>query len=209
MTIIDKTQKQPILIVANGPGMANQGAAINFVEIWPMILEEIPDAEIHVFSKTTLYSEVNQRDNQGWGAIAEKLVQLPGMILREPIPQRLLIQEMHKSWLMLYPNSGFVESSCGSALQSMAVGTPIITTNRAGLPETVGNGGICIEQNEEEWKENFAKTVVELYRNTKKRQEMANSGRQQTMSQSWDKKATERVENSKNYLMNWSPMRQV
>ncbi|MHC4099205.1 MAG: glycosyltransferase family protein, partial [Planctomycetota bacterium] len=104
----------------------------NFKTIWPKILEHIPDAEIHVFSKTSLYSEINPKE-QGWPQIAEQLCQLPGMVLREPVPQSILTQELKKAWLMLYPNSGFVESSCGAVLESQAAGTPVVTTARAAL----------------------------------------------------------------------------
>jgi len=161
----------------------------NFLDIWPLILDKIPDAEIHVFSKTSLYwGNADGGLQEGWYQIAEELVKLPGMILREPVPQNILAEEMKKSWLMLYPNSGFVESSCGSAQQSMACGTPVIATKRAGLVETIGESGILVEESKK-WKENFAKTVVDL--SCHQRKEMAKSGLQAVKSQLWEHKAKE------------------
>jgi glycosyltransferase involved in cell wall biosynthesis len=162
----------------------------NFARIWPQILEHIPDAEIHVFSKTSLYSENNPGDLNGWPQIAEKLSRLPGMVLREPVPQYILSQEFRKAWLMLYPNSGFVESSCGAALQSQAAGTPVITTARAGLPETVGSGGILIDEREG-WENEFAIKTIELCKNKQLRQSLSDSGRQRVSQETWQKKATE------------------
>ena len=153
----------------------------NFIDIWPMILDKIPDAEIHIFSKTSLYSEYS--NNKGWFEIAEELVKLPGTILREPIPQEMIAQEMKKAWLMLYPNTGFVESSCGSALQSIASGTPVVATNRAGLVETIGKAGILVDSNEEQWKERFAKEAVEM--DSQKRKQLADYGSQMVASQTW------------------------
>jgi len=163
----------------------------NFLEIWPLILEKIPDAEVHVFSKTSLYSDRNPRDDQGWPELAEKLVHLPGMVLREPVPQNILAQEMKKAWAMLYPNSGFVESSCGSAQQSLAAGTPVIATKRAGLIETIGEDGILIEQNDDDWKKRFAKAAVELSQNRETRFRLGKSGHHRAISQSWEAKAKE------------------
>jgi glycosyltransferase involved in cell wall biosynthesis len=159
----------------------------NFIEIWPMILEKIPDAEIHVFSKTALYSEYS--NDQGWFEIAEELVKLPGMVLREPIPQVQLAHEIKKAWLMLYPNTGFVESSCGSALQSIASGTPVVATKRAGLVETIGEAGILVDNNDEKWKEKFVKETLEV--DSKKRQSLVESGCQTVSNQTWKNKATE------------------
>ena len=158
----------------------------NFIDIWPVIIESIPDAEIHVFSNTTLYHGIQE---QGYYDIIKDLIGLPGMILREPVPQKILAHEMKKSYLMLYPNSGFVESSCGSALQSMAVGTPVVTTKRAGLIETVGESGILIEQSEENWKNKFAREVISLYRDHKKWEEMVKTGLLKVSDQTWSHKA--------------------
>ena len=162
----------------------------NFVEIWPKILDKIPDAEIHVFSKTSLYSELNPKDLTTWPLIVEKLSQFPGMVLREPVPQKILAQEMKKAWLMLYPNSGFVESSCGAALQSMAAGTPVITTARAGLKETVKDGGILIEE-KEGWQDEFVKETINLWSDKEKRNQLADSGHRKALNHSWRIKATE------------------
>uniref|UniRef100_A0A6M3L528 Putative glycosyltransferase n=1 Tax=viral metagenome TaxID=1070528 RepID=A0A6M3L528_9ZZZZ len=155
----------------------------NFIRIWPKLLKYIPDAEIHVFSKTSLYYELNQKDTK-WFQIAEELVQLPGMVLREPVPQRILAMELRKAYLMLYPNTGFVESSCGSALQSLAAGTPVIATARAGLPETVGKAGILIDESEG-WEDKFVEGVVNLCQKPNEREILSEIGLSQVKDQSW------------------------
>jgi len=159
----------------------------NFIDIWPEILKNIPDAELHVFSKTSLYSPMAH--SEGWAELAEQLIQIPGIIVREPVPQWILAKEMKKAWLMLYPNTGFVESSCGSAIQAIASGVPVIATKRAGLIETVGRAGVLIDSNEEGWKENFVKAVVEM--DSKKRKEIADYGFQKMLNQTWKHQAKE------------------
>ena len=171
----------------------------NFIDLWPKIIKEIPNAEIHVFAKTSLYSGSDMAaqildgrviiKDAGYYGIVEELVKLPGMILREPIPQWMLVKELAKSWAMLYPNTGFVESSCGVAIQSQAAGTPVITLARAGLVETVDGGGILIEETED-WKEKFVEGVVECQRSTLRNQ-LSSYGRRKVFNQSWKKKAQE------------------
>jgi len=163
---------------------------LNFIDIWPMILTEIPDAEIHVFSKTDLYhGGLPDGKQESWVMLAERLVQIPGIVLREPVPQYILMGEIKKAWLMLYPNSGFVESSCGSVQQSVLMGTPVIATKRAGLPETIKEGGILIEQSEEYWKEKFVEATLELCRDTQRRNRIAEYGQKRLPEETWEQRA--------------------
>ena len=164
----------------------------NFIDIWPRILEKYPDAEIHVFSKNTLYSERDSGD-QRWKAIAEELCKLPGMVLREPVPQWILAQEMRKAWLMLYPNTGFVESSCGAALQSLAAGTPVIATKRAGLIETVGDCGHLVEE-APGWQNQFVEKTIELCENKNRRNLLGKLAREAVLQQSWNQQAKKWVQ---------------
>lgn len=161
----------------------------NFIQIWPKILKQLPDAEIHVFSKTSLYSDLDNKQ-QGYAKIVEELVKLPGMVLREPVPQWILAKELRKAWLMLYPNTGFVESSCGSALQSQAAGTPVVATARAGLVETIGNNGVMVYTNVDNWQDKFVEGVVELCQNKKRRNELSEKGCSQAKQQSWTQQAS-------------------
>ena len=159
----------------------------NFVEIWPEIRKAIPDAEIHIFAQTGLYFDGNP-SNTGYYPIAEQLCKQPGTILRHPVPQWVLAIELRKANLMLYPNTRFVESSCGVALQSLAAGTPVVTTRRAALPETVGENGVLVDEGEG-WQDRFVEGVVKLWENPKLRNQMGNSGRRRVMKQSWTQQA--------------------
>jgi glycosyltransferase involved in cell wall biosynthesis len=157
----------------------------NFIKIWPEIRKIIPDAEIHAFGMTSLYFPGNPSDQQ-YFQVADMLAGYPGFVLRYPVPQHVLAQEIRKSWLMLYPNSGFLESSCGVALQSMAAGTPVLTTARAGLVETVGRHGILIKEREG-WEKEFARRAL---CQKQLRNQLSNSGRREVLKKStWRLKA--------------------
>jgi len=107
-----------------------------FLDIWPKIKEKIPDATLDCYCKTTLYIDDNPRESE-FLPLYSKLSALPGISIKEPLPQQDFLKQLSTYRLMLYPNSGFLESSCGVALQSMACGVPVITTNAAGLGETI------------------------------------------------------------------------
>ena len=157
----------------------------NFISLWPKIKEKIPRAKLVVYSKTTLYSDINEQHGQ---EVFSRIKQLPDVELREPIHQKDLVKELRKSWLMLYPNTHFLESSCGVALQSLAAGTPVVTTKRGGLVETVGENGILIDSSST-WKDDFVEGVFKLWYQHTLRNQLSHSGRQVVKNQSWKTQA--------------------
>ena len=110
-----------------------------FVHIWPEIYKEF-GMELNLYANISgLYDDAPERDaayKREFAALRE----LNGLNIKATLPQTDIIAEMHKHYLMLYPNSDFMESSCNSALESMCAGTPVITTEKAGLPETIKLG---------------------------------------------------------------------
>lgn len=71
-----------------------------------------------------------------------------------------LIAAVQKSYLVLYPNSSDLETSCLAAIESMACGTPMITQDRACLNETLINDetGIVLP-----WCEKIADRITQQF----------------------------------------------
>lgn len=110
-----------------------------FTYIWPSIKACFPKAKLMLYPKIAgLYSDDAADDK--FKTLYKVLSELDGITVYDNIPQQDLIKKMTPAFLMLYPNFDFVESSCGSAMEAMCTGTPIITSKRAGLIETVGLG---------------------------------------------------------------------
>lgn len=129
-----------------------------FIDIWPKIKERIPKATLDCYCKTTLYIDDNPGDKQ-YQWIYDALEKLDGVTIKEPLPQKEFLKELSGYYAMLYPNTGFLESSCGVALQSMACGVPVVTSARGGLPETINMGlSYCIDQ-DKDYDEKFVKVV--------------------------------------------------
>lgn len=53
-----------------------------------------------------------------------------------------LIAALKESMVQLYPNSSDLETSCLAVIEAMAAGTPVITTDRGCLRETVADGRV-------------------------------------------------------------------
>jgi len=162
----------------------------NMIKIWPRIKAELPDAYLDVYAKTSLYLDNNPSDIQA-KPIFDALEKLDGINIHEPVQQERLLSELASAKLLLYPNSNFVESSCGVAQQSICAGTPVITSHRAGLPETVGSEGICIQEEPgtDAYNEHFVTRTLDLCRNQKLYDRLSRQGLSRRTEESWAKTA--------------------
>ncbi|NDC37982.1 MAG: glycosyltransferase [Proteobacteria bacterium] len=77
-------------------------------------------------------------------SIKGALASIPGVTYSPSIPQAALAREFQGSSILGYPNT-FAETSCITAMEAMYAGCVPLTTNRAALGETVGDGGVLVE----------------------------------------------------------------
>lgn len=76
-------------------------------------------------------------------------------IFFESLGKIKLIREIERSEVMIYPNVGDLETSCLAVIESLAAGTPVITSDRGALSETVPEGkGLVLA-----WDDNRGKMV--------------------------------------------------
>jgi glycosyltransferase involved in cell wall biosynthesis len=108
----------------------DRGLAQLLREIFPRIKEAHPSAELHVFSYQPL---------DAYRHHATSGVRLHGWVTKED-----LIRALRESWVMLYP-ANFEEMGAISVLESMAAGTPAITSTLGVLTELAADGrGIAV-----------------------------------------------------------------
>lgn len=113
------------------------------ISLWPQIIKEIPEAELHIYyGFTKTYDELH-RNNK---VMLDFKAQIMNSIEREPsihyhgrIGHAELAREFLQSGLWLYPTS-FTEISCITAMKSQAAGMIPVTVNLAALHETVQYG---------------------------------------------------------------------
>ncbi len=105
------------------------------------------------FSKLTLqvcgYTQENRlEDDPAFAPFVSKL-KMEGVQFHGSLSKPQLADLLKKSSLMIYPNVSDAETSCIAAIEAMAAGTPVITSDLGALPETVvdGVGGKVVPYN--------------------------------------------------------------
>jgi len=135
------------------------------LRIWPMIQQQAPDAELHLFSSFFGW-RVSNRDNASMCSGPYQMIEdarAEGMKIFNH--QHCSAKEMRvhllSSRLLLYPTDYFDESCCISAIEASAAGVPIVCTDRAALKERVRHGqtGYLIAEREDKA---FADHAVDL-----------------------------------------------
>lgn len=113
------------------------------LDIFPHIREEVPDAELHVFSDMKVYQYTSEEDQEIYGKIYARMTDAPGIVFRGSIGQRELAEQLERSKVLAYPNT-FPETSCIAQLEAQAAGNVVVTSDIGALPETVGPYGVII-----------------------------------------------------------------
>ena len=137
-------------------------------EVFPRIKARVPHANLKVFSSMKVYGE-GYDDNQ-YVSLYNMLNDTPGIDYVGTVKQDKLAEEFAKAEVLAYPNT-FPETFCITATESMAGGTPIVTSNFAALKEIVTDDtGVKLEGNPHstEYKDAFVDAVVELLTNKDK-----------------------------------------
>jgi len=158
-----------------------RGLDLLLQKIFPAIRSRVPQAELHVFS----YRNLERYQRKRWD----------GVVIRGGLPQHLLARELARSALFVYPTD-FPETSCIAALEAQAAGTPVVTSKRYALRETVldGQTGILIEGKvgSEEYVRAFVEAVVGLLEDPARRERMGRQARERLMERyGWDRIAQE------------------
>jgi glycosyltransferase involved in cell wall biosynthesis len=113
------------------------------LEFLPLILNPVREAtgrdlKLTAFSNMTVLHPQETKERDKFAQMYEK-VKSEGIDLRDPIPQEELAQFVAEAGLMLKPNN-YAETCSNTTLQSLACGTPVITTAIGADQEWVQNG---------------------------------------------------------------------
>lgn len=101
------------------------------LELFPHIRQQVPDAELHIYSYQLLGDSLDE--------LIYQKTQQPGVYLHGSLPKSDLAAEMALARLMVYPST-WQETSCIAAIEAQASGTPVVASTLAALSETVHDG---------------------------------------------------------------------
>src|SRR5262249_37346040 len=68
---------------------------------------------------------------------------LPGCHVHGNVLQKELARELMRSAIFFYPST-FLETSCIAAMEAMAAGCVVVTSDAGALPEPVGDAGVLV-----------------------------------------------------------------
>ncbi|MBO6574066.1 MAG: glycosyltransferase [Rhodothermales bacterium] len=119
------------------------------LEMWPAVLDAVPDAEVHVFYGWHGFeSRMDDPEVAAWVAHMKQLMQQPGVHEHGRVSQQRIIDESYAAGVLAYPST-FEETSCITAMKAQACGAVPVVWNLAALAETV-RWGACIEAGDRE-----------------------------------------------------------
>lgn len=163
----------------------------HLIPIFPKIREQVPEAELHIYSSMKVYEATGTKNSQAdrqFDPIFRKLEQLPGVTLHGSVKQAELAQELSSSSLFAYPNT-FEETSCIASIEALGAGLPVITSRRGALPETIGDAGVFIEGDpqSEEYRQQFISASVNVLKDHNAWEQLHERALARASLMTWDK----------------------
>jgi glycosyltransferase involved in cell wall biosynthesis len=160
-----RRDQPPVLVYTSQP---YRGLEI-LLDAFPQIREGIPGVRLKVFSG---FAVVNQsREDDPYTQLYERCRTTKGVEYVGPLSQTALARELSLAAALAYP-SIFMETSCIAALEAMAAGLLVLTTQTAALPETTAGFARLTEYRSDHTRlaREFADMTIqglhELHRNT-------------------------------------------
>ena len=165
---IERKLRSKIMIYSHRP----ERGLINLVKPGG-IMEKLQDPELKLI--VCGYDHSVPEMMQFYGEIDQMIQRLPNVENIGHIGKQQLAVIQKNAWLQVYPTE-FEETSCITAMEVQAAGTPIITTKTAALPETLKDGGVVwsriedftkkinkLLKNPEHWKQLHEKALKKVY----------------------------------------------
>ncbi|MFQ5769638.1 MAG: glycosyltransferase, partial [bacterium] len=129
-------------------------------------------------------------DQKQYGHIY-RLAEQPGVIMHGSVGQRQLTAELTKCKVLAYPNI-FPETCCTAAMEALAAGCAVVTSQLACMAETVGPGGVLISgiPGTDEYNDSFVENCIRLLTDHTFWRKTASAGRDWILNYfTWDKVA--------------------
>ncbi|MCX6155154.1 MAG: glycosyltransferase family 4 protein [Candidatus Kapabacteria bacterium] len=140
------------------------------LDYWSDIVSKVPFAKLIITGSWSLWGNADEENGRFFEELYQKAKSLPRVELLKRVSKKRLAQLQSQSQLMMYPTV-FNEMFCISALECMAVGTPVISNSRAAMSERIVSGvdGVLIsgEPGELKFREELIATTVALLRDEK------------------------------------------
>ena len=131
-------------------------------DIFPRIRQAFPGTRLKVFSSLKVYNIDENIDESRYGHIYRQCQETEGIEYIGSLSQPELARALREVNVLSYTNT-YPETSCIAAIEAMASGCPIVTTDLGALPETTAGFARLVPflGNWQVYKEQFAEAVIE------------------------------------------------
>jgi protein O-GlcNAc transferase len=129
--IVARKTWPPILAYTSAP---DRGLEI-LLKVFPQIRAQIPGTRLRVYSSMKLYRTSAEEDTKQFGGLYDLCKSTEGVEYIGVLPQAQLAQQLAEVSILAYPCI-LPETSCIAAMEAMAAGCRIVTSDRGALPET-------------------------------------------------------------------------
>jgi glycosyltransferase involved in cell wall biosynthesis/tetratricopeptide (TPR) repeat protein len=181
-----ETKQAHRVIYSSSP---DRGLDVILEHVWPKIVAEVPDAELHVYYGWESFDKVSEYTGLGQlfkAKMTDLFLNTKNVVQHGRINQAELAKEFEKASVWLYPTY-FTETYCITAIEAQLGGAIPITNHLAGLQETVKNG-IFIDGDvrSTEVQNEFAKQTIRVLKmDPEERKHLQNIVRTKAPAYSW------------------------
>ena len=167
------------------------------LELWPMIIEKYKDSTLEIFCDLENSRVLDQSDQiEKARDLLEKYKCHPeyNIVLRGRPRESQLAESWAAADIWFYPCI-FKETFCMEAIEAAGSRTLVVTTDLAGLGETVGPGGVVIPGNphSQEWKEEALGRLFGILEDGGRRGHLINQNYEWATGRTWLSRARELV----------------
>jgi len=158
--VLARKSRPPVLAYTSTPF---RGLNV-LLDMLPEIRRRVPGTRLKVYSSLRVYQFATSLDEAGFGQLYRQCRETDGVEYVGSVPQPVLAGELRSVALLAYPNT-FKETSCIAALEAMAAGCWIVTSDLAALPETTAGFARLIPVGNSvdvDYRRSFVEAVVEV-----------------------------------------------
>lgn len=115
------------------------------LDLFDLLHRRRPETSLLLFSSFDFYPDGNTvKADRRWAAVAERAAKMPGVLSLGNVPQARLARALRGTLALFYP-CVLPETSSIAAMEAMAAGCLVVTSQLGALPETLAGHGLLAE----------------------------------------------------------------
>lgn len=160
-------------------------ALLELIEMFPAIKQRVPRAELHAYSRSTIYGVEDDQDIAKFGHLYDALGRMRGARHFDPVDPRSLYSFLRRASVWAYPTT-VAETYSISTLEAQAGGAVPVVSAVGALPERIEHGvdGFLVpgDPDEEVVRAEFVDYISKLLLDDELRERMSDAARARALA---------------------------